>query len=73
MVHTHGLVIANESSDILNSQFCALGDAQYALELSGASTYLSTPSTGTASGPYKALKVSINGTAYYILAASSYS
>lgn len=73
MTNTHGLVITNPSANVLNSQLYMNGDAQYGLEVSGAATFVTTPGGATPSGNLRAIKVYINGAAYLLLAATTYS
>lgn len=73
MSKTNGFYFNNPTANVLNSQICLGGDAQYALEVSGATTFVATPGGVTPSGNVRTLKVYINGAAYYILAAAVYS
>lgn len=70
---THGLGITNGTAAVLNSQIYLTGDASYLLETSGLTTAVATPGGSGPSGNLRTLKVYINGAAYYILAATTYS
>lgn len=73
MSKTNGFYFGNPTANVLNSQIYLGGDAQYALEIASATTFVATPGGVTPSGNVRTLKVYINGAAYYILAATVYS
>jgi hypothetical protein len=73
MVNTHGIGFTNNTAAVLNSQVYLSGNATYALEIANATAFVATPAGASASGNLRTLRVYINGAAYYLLAAQTYS
>lgn len=71
MSNTHGIYFNNATTAVLNSQLLLTGDSQLIFEITSAITSITTPATGVQTGPFKAIKVSINGTTYLMLASTS--